>query len=171
VKLTIGQTSRAVGVSKTTICKHIENGKLSADWNEATNPRQREIDSSEIMRVYAVDVTVPPSKRQVIDTKKHNVDTYLDLLLKAKEEQLATLKAENERLAGQIAAKDEQLAAANRLLAAPRPEDRLAPLLEKLERQYAAMLAEPEPPAPPEKTAPAPAANRGMFAWFRGKAA
>ncbi len=175
--LTIGQTAKAVGLSKTAICKHIENGKLSASWNENTNPRQREIDASEIMRVYGVDVTLPPSRRQVIDAKKHNVDTYLDLLLKAKDEQLASLKAENERLVSQVATKDEQLAAANRLLAAPRDADRLVVALERLEKIEREFVrsdtappadAVPEPSGPVETPAaqeitPAPAPNRGSF--------
>ena len=168
---TIGQTAKAVGLSKTTICKHIESGKLSATWNEQTNPRQREIDTSEILRVYGVDVTVPPSERKRVTQENTSVDTPLQLVVKAKDETISTLKAEVERLASQIEQKDEQIAAANRLLAAPKPDDRFNALLEKLtnlEREFASQKIE-EPPA--AKTAPTPAPNRGIFGWFRGRAA
>ncbi len=169
---TIGQTAKAVGLSKTTICKHIESGKLSARWNEDTNPRQREIDTSEILRVYGVDVTVPPSQRQQVTPQNTIANTPLDMVVKAKDETIAALKADIDRLAAQIAAKDEQIAAANRLLAAPKA-DPYAPVLERLaqiEREMAARL-EAESPPPSEKTAPAPPPNRGMFGWLRGRAA
>ena len=68
--------------------------------------------------------------------------------------------------------------AANRLLAAPKPDDRYAALLEKmesLEREFASQSVEeapaPEPQPEAVKTTPAPTPNRGIFAWLRGRAA
>jgi uncharacterized small protein (DUF1192 family) len=166
VIFTIGQTAKAVGLSKTSICKHIENGKLSATWNEQTNPRQREIDASEILRVYRVDMSLPPSERKPVTHESANVDTPLQLVVKAKDETIATLKAEVERLASQLDQKDEQLAAVNRLLAAPKPDDRYDALLEKLtslQEDFAETVA--------AKTPPTPQPNRGIFGWFRGRQA
>jgi uncharacterized small protein (DUF1192 family) len=173
--LTIGQTAKAVGLSKTSICKHIASGKLSAAWNNDTNPPQREIDGSEIMRVYGVDMALPPSKRRTVDTKIASVDTPLDMVVKAKDETIAALKAEVDRLAAQIETKDGQIAAANRLLAAPKPDDHYAALLEKMEKlqhDFASQQAEDEAPVetPPAKTELA-LPNRGLFAWLKTKAA
>jgi len=172
---TIGQTAKAVGLSKTTICKHIENGKLSASWNRDTNPPQREIDASEIFRVYAVDITVPPSQRQRVTPQTASADTHLDMVIKAKDETIAALKADIDRLAAQIEAKDEQIATANRLLAAPKPDDRYNALLEKLatiEREFASQ--QPVAPRPAESPAVEtawPAApespRRRWFGWRR----
>jgi uncharacterized small protein (DUF1192 family) len=152
--LTIGMTAKAVGLSKTTICKHIETGKISAAWNKDTNPPQREIDASEIMRVYGVDVTLPASRRPTADTKSAGSDTTVEIIVKAKDETISALKAEISRLAAQIETKDEQIAAANRLLAAPKSDDRYAALLEKmagLQRELSARQAEADTPveAPP----------------------
>lgn len=169
---TIGQTARAVGLSKTTICKHLESGKLSGSWNHDTKPPQREIDTSEIKRVYGVDVTLPPSERKRVTPQNTSVDTPLDMVVKAKDETIAALKGEVERLAAQIEAKDEQLAAANRLLAAPKA-DPYAPVLERLaqiEREMSARMQAESPP-PSEKTMPEPTPNRGIFGWFKGRAA
>jgi uncharacterized small protein (DUF1192 family) len=184
--LTIGQTAKAVGLSKTSICKHIENGKLSASWNHTTNPPQREIDASEIMRVYGVDVTLPPSRRPTGDGKKQSADTPLEMVVKAKDETIAALKAENERLVGQIEAKDEQIAAANRLLAAPKADSYAVVLerLQKMEREFASQepaatpvetppaktSVEPEPAA--QEITPAPAPNRSSILerFFRKRA-
>ncbi len=173
---TIGQTAKAVGLSKTTICKHIENGKISASWNRDTNPPQREIDTSEILRVYGVDVTLPPSQRKRVTPENTSVDTPLGLVIKAKDETIAALKADIDRLAAQIEAKDEQIAAANRLLAAPKPDDRYDALLEKLatlEREFAREQAAVPAPAesPAVETAPTPTPNRGIFGWWKGRAA
>lgn len=172
--LTIGQTAKAVGLSKTSICKHIENGKLSASWNNDTKPPQREIDASEIMRVYGVDVTLPPSRRPTGDGKKHSDDTPLEMVVKAKDETIATMKAEIERLDRQVAVKDEQLAAANRLLTAPKGDPFAAVLerLQKMEREFAGQEAAAPVETQPAKTDLAPAPNRGSL-WQRltGRAA
>jgi len=165
---TVGQTAKAVGLSKTTIIKHIENGKLSAAWNEDTKPRQREIDASEILRVYGVDITTPPSRRQPADTKKHSVDTTLEVVLKAKDETIAALKQENDRLAWQIEAKDKQIEAAQRLLAAPKENDPYGAILGRLEAIEQG-LREGDHPIDTTGQPKAAPAKGGFFGWFGKK--
>jgi uncharacterized small protein (DUF1192 family) len=166
--LTIGMTAKAVGLSKTTICKHIESGKISAAWNKDANPPQREIDASEIMRVYGVDVTLPPSRKATGDAKSAEADTTLEIIVKAKDETISALKAEIGRLAAQIETKDEQIAAANRLLAAPKPDDRYAALLEKmagLQREFSAQQTGTAPvEAPAASTDLVTRSGRGILA-------
>ena len=126
--LTIGQTAKAVSLSKTTICKHIENGKISASWNNETNPPQREIDASEIKRAYGVDVTLPPSKRKEVTQTSVNEINAVGELLKAKDKMIEMLEA-------QLKIKDDQIQNYSRLLAAPKPEE-------------AAVIVMPAPAAP-----------------------
>ena len=118
--LTIGKTAKAVGLSKTSIHKHIESGKLSATWNEKTNPRQREIDASEILRVYGVDITLPHSERKQVAQQNTMDNSGVDGVVKAKDETIAVLKQTLEDLRGQLAVKDEQIQNYSRLLAAPK---------------------------------------------------
>lgn len=170
--LTIGQTAKATGLSKTTIAKHIENGKVSAGWNNDTNPPQREIDASEILRVYGVDVNLPPSRRQRVTPTKEPENNPVNDLLKAKDDQIQTLKDQVRTLEHQLDTKDGQIGQLQRLLEAPKPQqpDKYAEIEAKLQETLAKFEAQEAASRAAAVSAPAPEPQRSIFSWFRRKA-
>jgi hypothetical protein len=98
------------------------------------------------------DVTIPPSRRPTGDTKKHSPDTPFDMVVKAKDETIAALKAEIERLSEQVVVKDEQIKASTRLLEAQKADPYAAILdrLEAIEKEVVSTSPEPATEPPPK---------------------
>jgi hypothetical protein len=104
--------AEAIGKSRQQILKDLKSKNVSTSWDESTGRRRIVVEASEVLRCWEVDMTVAPSKRQQLSKTVVNENGHLEALLKAKDDMIALLVA-------QLEVKDEQIAASNRLLAAP----------------------------------------------------
>jgi|SRR5271165_7598211 len=144
---TLGQAAKATGLNKATIFKALKGGKLSG---EKDIHGRYVIDPAELHRVYP-PVSENGENRgtgQREQTGNNGAETQL------LREKVALL----ERLVDQITGERDRL-----LLLLPRPSD-----------PPPVILAPPPPQSEPaaQQSAPAPApANRGIFGWWKGRAA
>jgi hypothetical protein len=116
MQFTVAAVAAALGKTKQAVQKEIINKRVSTVWDETVNPRRRMIDASEIARVWLIDMTLPPSKRQPLVEKDSNQINAVADLLKAKDDMIALLKE-------QLIIKDDQIKNYGLLLAAPKPEE------------------------------------------------
>jgi hypothetical protein len=108
--VSISEAARLAGVSRKTIQRHIANGKLSATMSQDTDPPTRQVEISELMRVYGNLVSPKAEEsaaqvlnlsysddalRQVIDMQKEAIG-----ILKT---QVDELKIEKKELRAQLA--------------------------------------------------------------------
>ena len=108
--VSISEAARLAKVSRKTIQRHIASGKLSATMSQDTDAPSREVEISELMRVYGNLVSPKPEEsaaqvlslsysddalRQVINTQKEAID-----ILKI---QIDELKDEKRELRAQVA--------------------------------------------------------------------
>ncbi len=108
--VSISEAARLAGVSRKTIQRHIASGKLSATLSQGANASLRQVEISELMRVYGqLDAPVPVTSapqvlnlsysddafRQIIDTQKEAIG-----ILKT---QVEELKVEKKELRAQVA--------------------------------------------------------------------
>ena len=145
MQFTVAAVAAALGKTKQAVQKDIITKCISTSWDETANPRRRMIDASEIIRVYGIDMMLPPSKRQQLADKDDNQINEVADLIKAKDEMIAVLKE-------QLVIKDEQIQNYSRLLAAPKPEnDPYAAILERLEAIEKEVVSSPEPTVEPPR--------------------
>lgn len=102
--VSISEAARLAGVSRKTVQRHISSGKLSATLSQGADAGMRQVEISELMRVYgSLDAPVPETKipqvpslsgqgdalGQVIEAQKETID-----LLKKHVDELTTEKRE-----------------------------------------------------------------------------
>jgi hypothetical protein len=115
MQFTVAAVAATLGKTKQAVQKEIITKRVSTVWDETVNPRRRMIDASEIERVWHIDMTLPPSKRQQLVEKEGDQINAVADLLKAKDDMIALLKE-------QLIIKDEQIKNYGLLLAAPKAE-------------------------------------------------
>lgn len=135
MKFTAAEAARQAGVSKATISRAIETGRLSAeivDTRGGNSGKGFAIDASELFRVYpkkkSPETNVIPLEASIgthIETK------VLEVELKGKEEQIALLKEQISDLQKRLDDESSERRKLTALITAPRTEPREAPQTRK----------------------------------------
>jgi len=88
--VSISEAARLTGKTRATIHRHINTGKLSKTKNDTGNIG---IDTSELIRVYAIKIDTPDACIDTLKIEQHNTDELNTLKTR-----LAVLEAENHHL-------------------------------------------------------------------------
>ena len=153
---TLGQAAKATGKTKSTIQVAIKSGRISASRDDLG---RYQIDPAELHRVYPLEA----ERTDEANAARPATDPEIQAQFARLDEQIAFLRS-------QLEAKDRHIDALTLRLAAPKPDDQHAALLEKL-TSLAGELALKQTEAGGAKTPPTPEPNRGIFGWFRKRAA
>jgi len=88
--VSISEAARLTGKTRATIHRHINTGKLSKTKNDTGNIG---IDTSELIRVYAIKIDTPDACIDTVKIEQHDTDELNTLKTR-----LAVLEAENHHL-------------------------------------------------------------------------
>ncbi len=147
---TITAASRVTGKSRTTIQKHLKQGKLSASGPEGN----KRIDASELIRVYGDDCdfargqedAAAPAEREegpptTVRTELHSVRQQLDTLEEERRREREQLQAQIEHLRDALKLAQEGHNRATLLLENQSGGGDLRATAQRLEKQFARSLA------------------------------
>lgn len=128
-KHSISEASRLTGRARSTIHKHINDGKISKELDKEGNPV---IDTSELVRAYGPlqdsgNSTTPPTSQHTTSRKQHNNNALHTEVEALKQEKITLLEKRIADLEGERDDWKKQAEQAMRLLTDQRPRSGMPP--------------------------------------------
>jgi excisionase family DNA binding protein len=96
--VSISEAARLAGVSRKTIQRHIANGKLSATLSQGADAAMRQVEISELMRVYGQIVAPVPETSAPQVPSLSSQDGALSQVIEAQKETIDLLKKQVDEL-------------------------------------------------------------------------